>query len=133
MNKQEIYDLFDGEIARVAIKPIPNTEFHPFGVYGKFCELEHVGDGVWDLYLRNPKSPDSYLSGVRVKSFMRKFAGIGLNLVELDGEAYAQGVLDDSFKKAILTERSWLGIKKSPKLSPEQQEARKKQFMEVKK
>ena len=119
MTKQELFDLFDGKISKVAMKPLPNTEFHPFGIFGKYCEIEYLGDGWWDLYLRNRDSPNAQLSGRRINQFMEKFNGIGVKLVKLDGEAYCQGKLELGLKQAILAELKWLGIRKSVNLTPE--------------
>jgi len=129
MNRQQIFDAFDGKISKSAIR----DQGMGMMVYGKHCELEYMGSGLWDLYLRNPNSPASKLSGRRINQFREKFQQTGLRINLLDGEAWCQGELPNGLGKCILSELKWLGIRKAPQYSPEQLEALRERMRNIRK
>ena len=118
MEKQQIFDAFDGKIARRAIQKDVDIEGQ-WRIVGKQMEIEYLGNGLWDVFICNRQDMAAGVSQNRVNSILAKFSRAGLPCTELNGEGYTQGSLEH-IKPVVLSCRAYFGIPKKRELSDEQ-------------
>ena len=125
MNKQQIYDAFDGEVSKTAIRKV-GDEWMLVGRYGFVAPV----DDVWDVFVCNPADMTKGLSQRKVGAILvgiynrvfdnvadvssvSEIYGESWGLRILDGEAYMQALSVEQIKKVL----DLLGIRRSMNLS----------------
>ncbi len=126
MDKQEIFDAFDGKIAMRAIQK-DNPVEGQWRIYGKQVEVEYMGDGLWDVFVCNRQDMTKEVSMIRVNRILGFFSAQGMGITALTGEGHTQGTLEQ-IKPVILSQLRYLGIPKKRQLSDEQLDALRKRM-----
>lgn len=117
MTKQEIFDAFDGKLAKRAIQKMDGE----WRLMGKQVEIEYMGDDIWDIYVCNRQDMTKPVDMQRANRILEKFSAVGLPVTALNGEGYTQGPLE-KIRPIVLAHRAYFGIPKKRQLSDEQLE-----------
>ncbi len=115
MNKQQIFDAFDGQLSKKAIIQADGV----WRIKGKDVEIEYLGDGIWDVYICNRQNMANGVGQRRVNNVLKLFKPTPAAVTELTGEAFVQGRLED-IKPVILSHRAFLGIRKKREVVADQ-------------
>ena len=130
MNKQELFDAFDGKISKTAIQLL-NDEYQ---IVGKFCRITFLdyGNGVyaWDVWICNHKDIAKGLGQSKVHNIVSSLTGIPRNQISLDNPLVngphtvlnGEAVVWVGSTEIILKNLSLLGIRKKTQYSKEQLE-----------
>jgi hypothetical protein len=121
MNKQQIFDAFDGKLSKTCIKQVDGQ----WRIIGRDVEIEYMGDDCWDFYVRNIENIAAGIGTGRVNNVLAKFSSVGTPVAKLNGEGYTQGSLQQ-IKSVVLANRAFFGIPKKRELSEEQLENMRK-------
>lgn len=107
MNKQQIFDAFDGFLS---MKNIVNRDGE-FNLVGKYCVISPLEDGNWDVWLCNPSNLSEGLGTGRINNLVALFSTSSSVWRKLTGEADTQLPLED-LKPVLLGNHARFGLKK---------------------
>lgn len=116
LTKKQIFEAFEGKIAKSAIQRIDGE----WQIVGKFYRVSRLGNS-WDVFVCNPSDLYNGLSQRKVSNIVEKLGKFPVNrgFTVLNGEAFSQDVPRETILKCLFI----LGIRKSRLISPEQKAA----------
>lgn len=119
MSKTELHEVLRREVAKSAIRKTWDEYDDEWFLWGKWSRSDLMRDGNWSVWICNTKDLAEGLSNRKVSSVLKKLHELAGDFTETlyEGEAAVTLTTDQ-----LLLGLSALGVKRAPRVSPEQRE-----------